>query len=108
ETTVRFARVFTVILGIPFFVAPARARAQTDRPAVPSHSDPVVQGVQKHINALCEAHDARLAAVDDPEKLARELDTSRRRFLELLDLDLERPRAAPRITPAGTLEFAEY
>jgi dipeptidyl aminopeptidase/acylaminoacyl peptidase len=84
------------------------ARAQADRPAVPKHQDPVVQGVQDHIDRLCEAHDARLAQIDGAEALARELAQARKRFLALLGLDLDAPRQPPAVTPAGVLEFPEY
>src|SRR4051794_28659853 len=82
------------------------ALAQADRPAVPRHPDPVVQGVQDHLDRLCEDHDARLAAIDSRESLDRELRQARRRFLDLLGLDLDTPRPAPAVTPAGSLEFA--
>jgi dienelactone hydrolase len=89
-------------------LASGTARAQTDRPPVPKHPDPVVQGVQDHIDRVCEAHDARLAKIDGAEALARELAQARGRFLALLDLDLVTPRRPPAITPAGALEFPEY
>jgi dienelactone hydrolase len=88
--------------------APGRVDAQADRPAIPKHADPVVQGVQDHIDRLCEAHDARLARVDSLEALARELAAARSRFLELLGLDLDAPRRPPAVTRVGTLEFADY
>jgi dienelactone hydrolase len=84
------------------------ARAQADRPSAPKHQDPVVQGVQDHIDRLCEAHDARLAKIDGPDALARELAQARTRFLALLDLDLDTPRQPPAVTMAGALEFPEY
>ena len=82
--------------------------AQADRPPVPKHQDPVVQGVQDHIDRLCEAHDARLAEIDDVERLKRELAQCAERFLNLLGLDLDTPRQPPTITTAGVLEFPEY
>src|SRR4051794_28649560 len=90
------------------WMIPGVAWAQADRPAIPRHQDPVVQGVQDHLDRLCEGHDARLAAIDGPEALERELGQARRRFLDLLGLDLDAPRPAPRVVPAGTLEFADY
>src|SRR5262249_42408702 len=86
------------------------ARAQAHRPAVPKYQDPVVQGVQDHIDRLCAAHDARLARIDGAEALAGELAQARKRFLALLDLDLDlaAPRQPPAVTPAGVLEFPEY
>ncbi|WP_406700483.1 hypothetical protein V5E97_16880 [Singulisphaera sp. Ch08] len=78
---------------------PGLVLAQAERPTIPSHHDPVVQGVQDHINALCEAHDARLATVRDRAGLEKELALARARFLGLLDLD--RPRPEPKVTPAS-------
>src|SRR3982751_1199529 len=90
------------------FVSSGAAWGQADRPPVPRHQDPVVQGVQDHLDRLCEAHDARLAAIDGREALDRELRQARRRFLDRLGLDLDAPRPAPAVTPAGSLEFADY
>ncbi len=82
--------------------------AQAERLPVPSHQDPVVQGVQDHINAALRAHDARLASVRDEAGLVRELDQARGRFLGLLDLDLDRPRPEPRATRVGTVDGEGY
>ncbi|WZO96543.1 prolyl oligopeptidase family serine peptidase [Isosphaeraceae bacterium EP7] len=87
---------------------PSAARAQAERSEVPKHQDPVIQGVQDHIDRLCESHDARLAKIDGPETLTRELTRARARFLSLLDLDLDTPRRPPAVTPAGVLDFPEY
>lgn len=86
----------------------SQARAQAHRPAVPKHPEPVIQGVQDHIDRLCEAHDARLAKIDGPETLAREIAQARARFLALLGLDLDVPRQPPAVTRAGALDFPEY
>ncbi len=87
---------------------PAIARAQADRPPIPKHQDPVVQGVQDHLDRLCEAHDARLAKIGSAEALARELAQARKRFLALLDLDLETPRQPPAVTRVGVVDFPDY
>ena len=89
-------------------LSPSAARAQTDRPAAPKHQDPLVQGVQDHIDRLCETHDARLAKMSSPETLKGEIARARTRFLELLGLDLDAPRRPPVVTPAGVLDFPEY
>lgn len=87
---------------------PSAARAQAEQPAAPKHQQPVVQGVQDHIDRLCEAHDARLAKIDGPEALEREIARARARFLTLLGLDLDAPRRPPASTPVGVLDFPEY
>src|SRR5262249_60882693 len=79
-----------------------------DAPPVPKHPDPVVQGVQDHVDRLCGAHDARLAKLENAEALARELAQARGRFLALLGLDLDAPRRLPAVTRVGVLEFPEY
>jgi dienelactone hydrolase len=89
-------------------VLASAARAQVDRPAVPKHQEPVIQGVQDHIDRLCEGHDARLAKIDGPEALAREIAQARARFLALLGLDLDALRRPPAVTRAGVLDFPEY
>src|SRR5262245_16117239 len=101
EATVSFGRAIALIAWTVVVMRPTSTAAQADRPAVPTHDDPVVSAVQNHINALCADHDARLAAVNEPEALARELARARRRFLELLDLDLETPRTPPPVRPSG-------
>jgi hypothetical protein len=63
------------------------ASAQADWPIVPKHQDPAVRSVQDHIDRLCEAHDARIAKINDAETLAREVSQARARFLALLGLD---------------------
>ena len=50
---------------------------QADRPPVPTHDHPVVQGVQDHINRLCAAHDDRLASLGSEADLERELGRAR-------------------------------
>ncbi|WP_406697493.1 CocE/NonD family hydrolase [Singulisphaera sp. Ch08] len=90
------------------FLFPGLVLAQANRPPVPSHQDPVVQGVQKHINALCESHDERLAAIRDEAGLVRELAGARSRFLNLLDLDLDRPRLEPKVTQVETVDGEGY
>ncbi len=87
---------------------PRNGPRQADRPPVPKHQDPVVQGVQDHIDRLCVAHDARLASIDNAGELERELSQAREHFLALLGLDLDAPRQPPAVTPAGVLEFPEY
>ncbi len=82
--------------------------AQSAHPEVPVHSDPVVQGVQAHLNRWCERHHQRLGAVRDRPSLESELQKSRRRFLDLLDLDLESPRQAPRVTHVGVIDGGQY
>lgn len=89
-------------------LAVGTAFAQAERPEVPQFSDPVVQGVQGHLNRLCERHDARLAAITTPAQLQSELATTRRKLLQSLDLDLEKPRREPPVKQVGTLEFPEY
>lgn len=84
------------------------ALAQAERPETPRFDDPTVQGVQAHLNRLCDRHDARLAAISTPEQLQAELLTSRRRLLHSLDLDLEKPRAVPPVQRVGTLNFPNY
>lgn len=86
----------------------ASACAQPDRPSVPKHRDPVVQGVQDHIDRLCEAHDARLGRIDGAGALEREISRARKEFLALLGLDLDAPRRPPAVTRAGVLEFPDY
>lgn len=89
-------------------LAAGAALAQAERPEVPRHADPVVQGVQDHLNRLCERHDARLAAIRTPEQLRAELDASRKRLLKLLDLDLEKKRSAPRVRVVGSQKYPGY
>ena len=86
---------------------PSAARSQADRPEVPKHQEPVIQGVQDHIDRVCESHDARLAKIDGPEALTREITQARARFLSLLGLGLDTPRRPPAVTPAGVLDFPE-
>jgi hypothetical protein len=97
-----------VTAWVAFVLASGTARAQADRPPVPKHPDPVVQGVQDHIDRRCEAHDARLAKIDGADALTRELAQARGRFLALLDLDLVTARRPPAVTSSGALEFLEY
>src|SRR5690348_6241907 len=73
------------LLCLALLGAARTVRAQAERPEVPRHADPVVQGVQAHLDRLCEAHDARLAAIRTPEQLRAEISTARKRFLALLD-----------------------
>ncbi|MDR3637885.1 MAG: hypothetical protein P4L84_29035 [Isosphaeraceae bacterium] len=103
-----FARLGRVAVWTLTLLLPSAAQAQVDRPTVPKHQDPVVQAVQDHIDRLCEAHDARLAKIDGPETLSREIAQARARFLALLGLDLDAPRRPPAVTLAGVLDFPEY
>lgn len=82
--------------------------AQAERPEVPVHADPVVQGVQAHLNRLCERHDARLQAIKTREPLEAELKTSRARFVQLLGFDLQRPRRVPPVRKMETLDCGTY
>lgn len=91
-----------------FLLAVSTAIAQSARPEVPVHPDPVVQGVQAHLNRWCERHNQRLSAIRDRKPLESELGKARRRFLELLDLDLEAPRRAPRVTHVGVIDRGDY
>jgi dienelactone hydrolase len=84
------------------------AFAQAERPEVPHFDDPVVQGVQAHLNRLCARHDARLAAITTSAQLDAELAVTRRKLLRSLDLDLSQPRRTPGIKRAGELDFPEY
>ena len=84
------------------------ASGQAERPETPHFDDPVVQGVQAHLNRLCDRHDARLAAIATPDQLQAELSTARRKLLQSLDLDLEKPRRLPPVKRIGTLDFPEY
>lgn len=82
--------------------------AQAERPEVPVHADPVVQGVQSHLDRLCERHDRRLQAIRTREQLEAEQAASRTRFLQLLGFDLERPRRVPPVRKVGTLDGGSY
>jgi len=84
------------------------ALAQAERPEIPHFDDPVVQGVQEHLNRVCDRHDARLAAITTPAQLQAELNSSRHRLLQSLGLDLEKRRRLPPVRQVGTLEFPEY
>jgi hypothetical protein len=52
----------------------ADAFAQADRPEVPTHKTPVLQGVQDHVNRFCEAHDERLQTLQGETSLLKKLD----------------------------------
>ncbi|MGV3722446.1 MAG: alpha/beta hydrolase family protein, partial [Actinomycetota bacterium] len=93
---------------LSLLLAAGAALAQAERPEVPRHADPLVQGVQDHLNRLCDRHDARLAAIETPEQLGFEVSRARRKFLALLDLDLEKPRKTPPVRRVGVLDFPEY
>jgi dienelactone hydrolase len=93
---------------LPTVLLAGSAGAQADRPPMPKHQDPVVQGVQNHIDRLCEAHDARLSKIENAEALTPEIARARARFLSLLGLDLDAPRRPPTVTAAGVLEFPAY
>lgn len=95
-------------LGFSFLGHSGTVLAQAERPAVPKHNDRVVQGVQDHLDRLCDGHDARLAKIGGREALVREIDESRARFVSLLGLDFKAPRKPPAITKVGVLEFPEY
>lgn len=84
------------------------AWGQAERAETPRFDDPVVQGVQEHLNRLCDRHDARLAAISTPAQLQAELAGTRRRLLQSLDMDLEKPRRVPPVQRVGVLDFPDY
>ena len=86
----------------------ADAFAQADRPEVPRHKDPVFQGVQDHVNRLCEAHDERLQTLQDETSLLKELEAARAKFLKLLDLNLDQPRQPPKSRLVGKIDCEDY
>jgi len=98
----------TALTFAAVLLSAAFAGAEQPAEPKPKHQDAVVQGVQEHIDRLCEAHDARLAKIDGPEALEGEIKQARARFLALLGLDLDAPRQPPAATPSWVLDFPEY
>lgn len=86
----------------------ADAFAQADRPEVPRHEDPVFQGVQDHVNRLCEAHDARLQSLHSEAELLKEIESARLKFLKLLDLQLDKKRVPPKSRLVGKIDCDGY
>ncbi|QDU94857.1 alpha/beta hydrolase family protein [Lignipirellula cremea] len=84
------------------------AWGQADRAEIPVRDNPVFQGVQDHINRLCEAHDAKLFALQTEADLIHQMIDARAKFLELLDLDLDKPRQTPPVLQVGRIMCDGY
>ncbi len=95
-------------IGLVVTSCATHAYAQADRPEVPRHENAVFQGVQDHIDRLCEAHDARLQGVRAEATLLKEMDAARSKFLQLLDLPLDEPREPPKTRLVGTIDCDGY